>query len=213
MDMCHMSTDLMGASGVQGDFCQTKTVLLLQHPIFRDDFPIACFGMVGNGNRIHLSSGKRVGCRFASAVLQSKHRDRSFGYGFPESGGSVPVRSQPLSQLVPSPLCCGLSDCRWQGQSSAPVRGGSRLSAVSRRVSCPLSSGQRVRHHCAPAFQWAYTTLKDGHPHSRRKAILHCHARTFSLLLGQQAVGSHPAEKLQFHRRFAGEFLRCSVSG
>lgn len=54
MDMCHMSTDLMGASGVQGDFCQTKTVLLLQHPIFRDDFPIACFGMVGNGNRIRL---------------------------------------------------------------------------------------------------------------------------------------------------------------
>ena len=53
-NMCHMGTDLMGASGVQGDFCQTKTVLLLQHPIFRDDFPIACFGMVGNGNRIRL---------------------------------------------------------------------------------------------------------------------------------------------------------------
>ena len=53
-NMCHMGTDLMGASGVQGDFCQTKTVSLLQHPIFRDDFPIACFGMVGNGNRIRL---------------------------------------------------------------------------------------------------------------------------------------------------------------
>ena len=53
-NMCHMGTDLMGASGVQGDFCQTKPVLLLQHPIFRDDFPIACFGMVGNGNRIRL---------------------------------------------------------------------------------------------------------------------------------------------------------------
>ena len=53
-NMCHMGTDLMGASGVQGDFCQTKTVLLLQHPIFRDDFPIACFWTVGNGNRIRL---------------------------------------------------------------------------------------------------------------------------------------------------------------
>ena len=53
-DMCHMGTDLMGASGVQGDFRQTKPVLLLQHPIFRDDFPIAHFWTVGNRNRIGL---------------------------------------------------------------------------------------------------------------------------------------------------------------
>ena len=53
-DMCHMGTDLMGASGVQGDFRQTKFVLLLQYPIFRDDFPIAHFGTVGNRNRIGL---------------------------------------------------------------------------------------------------------------------------------------------------------------
>ncbi len=52
--MCHMGTDLMGTSGVQGDFRQAKPVLLLQHPIFCDDFPIAGFWTVGNGNSIRL---------------------------------------------------------------------------------------------------------------------------------------------------------------